>query len=379
MVLVALGVRPVVAQDWHLGLQGGRIRSALDPTAEATTTLSAGLRFEAAHTAVRLSGGVPTVREEPLWGSLALWQRVTTRDERGLFAGVDLSGVGFLSHDRGTRSAPLPGGGGGVNPSPAPTQPVANRSGHALAGQMLPLIGFASPNLQVHTRAGVSHFTSRLGDGSLDRTVVLADLQVTALPWPSLALVPAVRHYSAEDEPGVTYAGLTMVLASARTRLSGTLGHWSGAPDVSTPWSVGARTVVGPRMALELAARHDALDPLYGQPPQTSWSAGVSIQIGGRRGIPRLPVPADYTDGLATLELPLEATDGPPSIAGDFTSWKPVRMEQHGAVWRHVVRLPPGVYHYAFVDGSGRWFVPKDVPGRREDGMGGHVAVVVIE
>jgi len=48
-------------------------------------------------------------------------------------------------------------------------------------------------------------------------------------------------------------------------------------------------------------------------------------------------------------------------------------------VWIHRVALEPGVYNYAFVDEAGTWFVPEDTPGRRSDGMGGWVAVLVVE
>ena len=37
-----------------------------------------------------------------------------------------------------------------------------------------------------------------------------------------------------------------------------------------------------------------------------------------------------------------------------------------------------GRYHYAFVAEDGTWFVPESVPGRQDDGMGGHVAVLVV-
>ncbi len=367
------------AQQWHMGVQGGRIRSSIDPAAVATGTLSAGVRTEAPRTAFGLVGGIPTADDEPLWGSASLWHRAAITGERGFLAGVDLSGVGFLSHDRTPGAAPLPGGGGIFDRTPAPPVPAPNRSGHALAGQVLPLIGYESATVQVHARGGVAHFAARLGGGRVDRTVVLADLQVTALPWRSVALVPTVRHFSVPDAKDATYAGLTVVLASTRGRASGTLGHWAGLRGVGTPWAVATRAGVSPRIAIDVAARRDVLDPLYQQPAQTSWSAGLSYQIGGRVGPARLPVPANYTDGYATLELPARSSDGSPSIAGDFTNWQPVRMDRDGGKWRYVLRLPPGVYHYAFVDASGRWFVPKDVPGRREDGMGGHVAVVVVE
>jgi hypothetical protein len=45
-----------------------------------------------------------------------------------------------------------------------------------------------------------------------------------------------------------------------------------------------------------------------------------------------------------------------------------------------VIRLPlaAGVYQYAFRSATGEWFVPTSIAGRRDDGMGGHVAVLVV-
>lgn len=378
--LIILPALPVVAQEWRVGAQGGWIRSSIDPAAEAVGSFSVGLRYEAPRSAFRLVGGAPSEREEPLWGSISLWRRVASRGGRGFLAGLDLSGVGFVAHDRRSARAPAPPPGGGIlDPSTPQPIPLSDRSGQALAVQALPLVGWESDDVQLHARGGVSHFAARLGDTRLDRTVALADLQLTLLPTRSVAIIPAVRHYRPENEDGVTYSGLTMIAASALTRLSGSIGHWSGVSGTGTPWAAAVRFRVGPGVALELAARHDAFDPLYLQPSQTSGSAGVSIRIGGRSGPPPLPVPAAYAEGRATLELSAKSTTSPPSIAGDFTDWKPVRMERQGKVWRHTLRLPPGVYRYAFVDAEGRWFVPEGVPGRRDDGMGGHVAVVVVE
>ena len=53
-------------------------------------------------------------------------------------------------------------------------------------------------------------------------------------------------------------------------------------------------------------------------------------------------------------------------------------MRREGGEW--IVRLPlmPGVYHYTFRSASGEWFVPPSTAGRRDDGMGGYVAVLVV-
>ena len=74
----------------------------------------------------------------------------------------------------------------------------------------------------------------------------------------------------------------------------------------------------------------------------------------------------------------MRAAKGRPSIAGDFTGWKPVPMQRDGSRWTFTVKLEPGTYHYAFVGEDGTWFVPESVPGRQDDGMGGHVAVLVV-
>jgi hypothetical protein len=90
------------------------------------------------------------------------------------------------------------------------------------------------------------------------------------------------------------------------------------------------------------------------------------------------PVPAAYVNGRATIRLPASATSTRPSIAGDFNSWTPAPMEREGDQWTYTVALARGVYNYAFVAADGTWFVPDGVPGRKDDGMGGHVAVLVV-
>lgn len=366
------------AQEWRIGAQAGRIRSVLDPSAEVTDAMSAAVRYQSERTALALSAGIPTSRDEPLWGAAALWQRFVHRSRGGVVLGMDVGGIGLLSHDR--QPSPIPDGGGILDP-PAPPPVATDRGGTALAGQLSPLVGLEHGRTALHARAGVSHFRSRIGSHELDRTVPFGDVQATVQPRPWLAMLPAVRHYRPPDEEAATWVGITGIAASSRARLVASVGAWVDGADAGTPWSLAGRLEVVPRIALEIAARRDALDPLYLQPAQTSWSAGLSIRLGPDRRVPAPPVPASYHDGVAVLELPVRDAGGGRelSIAGDFTDWKPVPMERHGDAWRFTLRLAPGVYHYVFVTTDGRWFVPEGAPGRRDDGMGGHVAVVVIE
>ena len=84
-------------------------------------------------------------------------------------------------------------------------------------------------------------------------------------------------------------------------------------------------------------------------------------------------------NGQVVLRLAVrEAGAPPPSIAGDFTNWKPIRMERHKDEWRFSVHLSRGVYRFAFRNADGEWFVPASFPNRTDDQMGGWVAVLVV-
>jgi hypothetical protein len=69
---------------------------------------------------------------------------------------------------------------------------------------------------------------------------------------------------------------------------------------------------------------------------------------------------------------------GSPSVAGEFSEWRPVAMTRAGDEWVLDLPLQSGVYRYAFVDASGEWFVPERYPGRVEDGFGGWVVLLVV-
>lgn len=376
-VSVATGATPLPAQDWHLSAQAGRIRSVLDPSSAASESFALGLRFDDSNAGLRLSAGIPGNSSAALWGSAGGWKRLAPRFG-GFRAGIDVAGNAFLTMDRAKSDVPLPGPLNPPGPPGAPEPSLADRAGHALAGQALPVVGYEDARWQVHARAGVSRYAAEFSGQRLDRSVRLVDLQVTLMPASSVALVPAVQQFRAIGEPAFTYAGLSAIAASGMGTAWASIGQWSGANDIGRPWSAGGRLRLHPLIALEVGARHDAFDPLYLQPAQTSWSMGLSLRLGGRQRPVRPPVPAAYVDGRATIRLPVSASTKQPSIAGDFNNWKPVPMQRDGDHWSYVVALEPGVYNYAFVTAGGDWFVPESVAGRKSDGMGGHVAVLVV-
>jgi hypothetical protein len=375
LIALAAATAPAAAQQWSATAQAGRMRSALDP-ASASSSIALGLGYDAPTGGLRLSTGVPTSSVESLWAGASGWTRAAL-DFRGFMAGVDLAGNAFLTRDRSSQPVrDIPG------PFDPPIGSDAGRSGHAYAGQAMPVIGYEGRRFQMHARAGVSHYGAQFGDQQADRTVRLADLQLTFAPVSSFALIPVIRRFEADAGFAATYAGASAVATSRRGTVWGSVGQWTDVNDVGTQWAAGARVRFHPRVALESGVRHDTFDPLYMQPPQTAWNVGLSVQVGGPvRPLtpPAPPVPAQYADGRATIQLPVAESPAAPSIAGDFNGWKAAPMKRTGDRWAYTIALAPGVYNYAFVRADGTWFVPESVPGRKEDGMGGHVAVLVVE
>lgn len=371
VVTAIVAPAPLPAQEWNLSAQAGRIRSVLDPAAAVSETFALGLRYDDASAGLRVSAGIPTTSSEALWGGVGAWKRLSV-SRRRFVAGIDLSGNAFLTADRTRQSAgPI------FNPLDPPVAPTAF-SGRAIAGQALPLLGYDGARFQAHARAGMSRYAATFGAQRADRTVRLADVQLTLTPTSAFAIVPAIRRFEADGEAASTYIGVSAVAASTRGSVWGSAGQWSNGVGEGTPWSAGGRLWLHPIISLEASARHDTFDPLYLQPAQTSWSIGMSVLLGRRARSVAAPVPAAYVDGRATVQLSVAASRTAPSIAGDFTSWKPAPMQRQGDHWTYTVALAPGVYHYAFVSATGEWFVPEGVPGRKDDGMGGHVAVLVV-
>lgn len=360
------------AQQWSIDAQAGRIRSALDPNAPEAESVVLGIRYDDLLTGFRLSGGVPTSAEQPLWGAVSGGRRMIARFG-GFFGGVDVAGNAFLMHDRVERTREIPGR--GVFDPPT-IERLPSSSGSAFAAQGLPILGFENAAVQAYARAGVSYYSSSFGEQKRERTVQLADAQLTYSMTPSFALMPSVRHYRA-DEGNFTHAGATALASIGPTTVWGSVGQMSGASDATT-WAAGVSLRVHDRATISGSVREDAIDPLYLTPAQRAWNAGISLRVGSS-GIRAAPIPARYENGRATIRLAASQARTEPRIAGDFTDWKPMPMQRSGDHWTYTAPLKPGVYNYAFVDERGEWFVPEKQAGRKDDGMGGHVAVLVVQ
>lgn len=358
---------PAAAQ-WRAEMQAGRLRYDAAPEAVATS-IAAGLSHATPSTTIAASVGAPFTREEPVWLALQGATRFVSdgRMAFGLDAGADAFGFHLSAAD--SSIVPLLGG-----------DEVAI-TGWGAAVEVMPFTGWYGARVDAEARAG---FVSFLSDGShverMHRTSFVTDAMLQTASWRTLSARLDGRWVQA-PEGGFPFVGV-MIMRNGPLSLWGSLGRWFDAAAESMSWSAGAALSLGSRTALLVNGEHEEIDPIYATPARTTWGLGLRILL-GTVGSVRQPVPDAYANGVATIRLDVSAVPGAgtPMIAGDFNNWAPEPMTQDAATgsWIFRTALEPGVYHYAFVDGAGSWFVPEDTPGRRSDGMGGHVAVLVVE
>ena len=378
-LLTALAIvaapRDAWSQEWRASARVGRVTYEGAPAgASAGSSAVLGLGRTASRDWLGLSAAIP-LGDDPFWAVLGGWRRLTTRGTAGLL--LDLSANGFIQRKHATVAgvpAPAPG------PLPFTSQPPApvrsDPSGQGIGGELMAGAFAGSPTLRLETRGGVAAQRSRLGDVLQERALPTGDAQLSMVLAPPMTLQAQSRAWL---DHGTTHAYLGGAFQYARgpLQLWGSLGRWVAGGLDRTAWSTGAGAAVGPGIELQLGARGNAFDPLYLSASRTSVWGGLNLRLGGSRAF-AAPVATRARDGRATIALPARAARGAPSIAGDFTGWKPVPMQRDGSRWTYATELAPGVYHYAFVAEDGTWFVPDGVPGRQDDGMGGQVAVLVV-
>jgi hypothetical protein len=173
------------------------------------------------------------------------------------------------------------------------------------------------------------------------------------------------------------FVGGTVIYQASRVDVWGHAGKWMAADLTDRVWAVGSAVSLGARTSVWGSVRQEAPDPLYWNAPRRAWTVGLTQRL-GRLPAPLVPVSSTAAGTVAVRLSAGDAPDGAVFIAGDFNSWQAVPMQREGGDW--VARLPlaPGVYHYTFRSANGDWFVPASAPGRRDDGMGGWVAVLVV-
>jgi hypothetical protein len=251
-------------------------------------------------------------------------------------------------------------------------------SGWGVAGEITPLVEYSTASLSVQGRAGAAAFHSGFADQVFDRALGVAHLRISKALDSSVSVALEGRSHWAE-EGTYPYVGVNALLVRLPLTTWGSVGGLFAEGVETVPWSVGSRLQVGDRVSLTGSMRRDAFDPLYQTPNRTSWSIGVSVAFLRKPTRLLAPVPARYDDGVATILLNADQAVGAVLVAGDFNDWKAEPMMLQGGEWTFRIYLSPGVYYYSFVSPEGSWFVPESVPGRKPDGFGSFIAVLVVE
>jgi len=343
-----------LAQGWSADVSAGRLVD--DPLSAnvGTNNLIGLLRYD-----TRREGWVygavaaPWSQSATFWGTVGAGGRVMLSGSQvnGAGFGVDVGAHGFSFRDRVFDRV---GTGGTLEAIPftrfsAGSGFVEGRAGWR--GQTLAFEG-------VRENRGVFETGARSGYGA--RVYVEGDAR-----W---------VHASEGTYP---FVGATLAYQVAPVQVWGQFGKWLATDLSERVWALGSNVGVGARTSVWASVRQEAPDPLYWNSSRRSWSLGLTQRLGR---IPAALVPVALSQA-GTVVVRLRVTDAPPgavSIAGDFNNWQPASMQLEGGEW--IVRLPlgPGVYNYTFRSASGEWFVPPSTAGRRDDGMGGYVAVLVV-
>jgi AMP-activated protein kinase-like protein len=354
-------VSTVSAQSIALDLSAGQIVYQPLPSDVATNNAAATLRYDSPR-GVWLygTGAVPFGGTDSRWGGVGIGDRfVHSASSSGrVNIGVDLGAHGFVFHDALLDES---GHGGFAEAMPfvqLPAGLATFEAGAGWRGQTLSYAGTVDTRHVFESRAHAAYGPAEVGP---HEWTVQGDARWVRA---SEGLYPFLGG-------GLRYRR-TPVQAWMQT------GKWISGTLDDVAWGAGIDVTLTDRLALWSSVRQEASDPLYWNLPRRSWSVGITRQF--NRTALTQPFAATRADaGGVLIRLNAADVDGASvSVAGDFNGWSPMPMQLEGREWLARLQLAPGVYHYAFRSERGEWFVPPSIAGRRDDGMGGYVAVLVV-
>lgn len=343
------------AQEWTAGISAGQ--TVFDPVSSriGTNHLTGTLRYDARREAwVYGSAAAPLRSDDPVWGVAGSGGRVTLVSSRrgGASLGVDLGGHGYLFRD-----------------------PVLDQTGTGGTIEVLPVVRLATGATALELRGGWRGHALAYAGVTERRGVVEGGARVT---HGRTVRISADTRVVGAPEGSFPYVGGTLAYSRPAFQAWAHAGRWMHDTLDDVAWNAGAGYAVSRRVSLWTSVRQDGRDPLYWNATRRSWTVGLTTTFG--RGAYALPSPARLDEGYVTIRVPVAEAPGPALwVAGSFNDWQPAPMTRDGRAWVLRVPLAPGVYRYAFRSADGTWFVPPSIEGRRDDGMGGHVAVLVVD
>jgi hypothetical protein len=353
--LAAAALAPAArAQSWSLDLSAGRIVYTAVPIDSGGAHLAGMLRYQPAPAAGVYGGGaLPFGGSDPVWTVVGGGGRWWLGPATGRIAfGLDAAAESFVFRDR-----------------------VLSETGSGASADLVPFVRLAAGRRRAELRAGWRGLVHAQAGATTRRGLFETGARVTQLGTIQLEADARFVHADGTTYPfvgGALQAGGTSLPLQVRVHA----GRWLSQSIAATTWGAAVAWPLGAQASLWAGVRRDAPDPLYWNSPRRSWSVGVTRRLGP--AATRLP--AITSPGTVIIRVPVQDAGGGAalSIAGDFTNWTPVPMRREGAFWVARLTLAAGVYQYAFRAPDGEWFVPASINGRRDDGFGGHVAVLVV-
>lgn len=349
------GARAVHAQSWSVDLSAGRIVYTAVPVDPGGGHLVGTLRYDRTPSSWLYGGGaLPLGGGDSFWtvaGGGGRWTPAGLRGTR-VAPGIDAAAEAFVFRDRVLAQT-----GSGLTADLLPFIRLPTGSGYVELGAGWR--GYAQSQAGLTTRRGLFESRARLAYGTAVRfhgQTRLVHADGTIYPFVGAA---------------VETAGM-----NTPVHLRVHAGRWVGDLLSETTWGAAVTVPLGQDAALWAGVQREAPDPLYWNSARRTWSVGVTRRLGRSAS----PLPMVTAPGVVVIRVPASEVDTgtAPSVAGDFTNWQPVPMRREGTGWVARFTLAAGIYRYAFRAGNGDWFVPSSIPGRREDGFGGHVAVLVV-
>lgn len=352
VVMVAAEAR---AQQWSAEISAGQTEFESVSSHVATTNMIAGVRYEPSPDAsIYGAGAAPLRSEDAPWGVFGAAGRIHVVGSANARAalGVDLAGQGYIFRDS-----------------------LATQTGTGGTVDVMPFTSVSAGASYFEVRAGWRGHRFVAGEVSDRRSVIESGARAA---FGRVVQAGAETRVVRAPEGTFPFAGVSLAYRARPVSVWLHGGKWlNEALDEST-WSAGVAYAVNARVSLSTSVRQDAPDPLYWNPSRRTWNVGMVTRL-GKTPLPQRPMP---TAKPGRVELQLPVSEAPPVrelwVAGTFNEWRPTQMRREGNYWVLQMSLPPGIYQYAFRTADGRWFVPASVAGRRSDGFGGHVAVLVV-
>lgn len=347
---------PAGAQ-WYVSGSWGASEDLDAGTSETVQSFQLGLSGFTDAGRVQLIGGVPVRPSEDLtWGlaEVASSPFLAGSARRGLGFQPDLLARGFAYHDP---LADVEGVGGLLVAEPYVA--VSGATFRARFGGGVRAAGTSVAGTSSGRTAGVTAADVRFAPAGRLSGGVRAEalfLEAETLPHGSVGLV-------FDHDQGYLWAGLD---------------RWGGDERRDTGWYAGGSLELTETLSARVSFGRTSGEPMFDTPARQTWSIALRYRFADRPGRGRLESLPEYDSGGVRLRIPADAGRGTLAVGGSFNGWQPVPMTRVGDSWTITLELEPGYYEIAFVDETGEWFVPESFPGRRWDGMGGWVAILIV-